>query len=115
MLWHLYKYWRITLELYFFLLQDISAKVIALSQVRARALCVLSGFGSVSAVTLGQPSSSGGTVQYEVWTLSYYYCVNLIWIHLQVHMKLLFMAYGIVLIRVNMIDCLINAVVARMP
>jgi hypothetical protein len=30
-------------------------------------------------------------------------------------MKLLFMAYGIVLIRVNMIDCLINAVVARMP
>jgi hypothetical protein len=46
---------------------------------------------------------------------SYYYCVNLIWIHLQVHMKLLFMAYGIVLIRVNMIDWLINAVVARMP
>jgi hypothetical protein len=30
-------------------------------------------------------------------------------------MKLLFMAYGIVLIRVNMIDCLINAVVGRMP
>jgi hypothetical protein len=30
-------------------------------------------------------------------------------------MKLLFMAYGIVLIRVNMIDWLINAVVARMP
>ncbi|KAK2415799.1 AT-hook motif nuclear-localized protein [Trifolium repens] len=45
--------------------EDISAKVIALSQMRARALCVLSGFGSVSAVTLGQPSSSGGTVQYE--------------------------------------------------
>ncbi|MCH83007.1 hypothetical protein A2U01_0003821, partial [Trifolium medium] len=41
--------------------EDISAKVIALSQVHARALCVLSGFGSVSAVTLGSllPTENG--------------------------------------------------------
>jgi len=48
----------------------------------------MQAIGSVSTATLHQPSTSGGfgTVEFEVWTLSYCYCVNL------VHMELLAIA-----------------------
>ncbi|GER38872.1 AT hook motif DNA-binding family protein [Striga asiatica] len=45
--------------------EDIAAKVLAFAQQRARALCIMSGNGSVSALTLRQPSTSGATVTYE--------------------------------------------------
>ncbi|KAL2516739.1 AT-hook motif nuclear-localized protein 12 [Abeliophyllum distichum] len=45
--------------------EDVAAKIFAFAQQRPRALCILSGNGSVSAVTLRQPTPSGGTVTYE--------------------------------------------------
>ncbi|KAL3645690.1 hypothetical protein CASFOL_010870 [Castilleja foliolosa] len=45
--------------------EDIAEKILAFAQQRPRALCVLSGSGSVSAVTLGQPTTSAGSVTYE--------------------------------------------------
>ncbi|KAJ1408600.1 PPC domain [Sesbania bispinosa] len=45
--------------------EDIATKIMAFSQLGPRAICVLSANGSVSTVTLRQPSSSGGTVTYE--------------------------------------------------
>ncbi|KAI3501278.1 hypothetical protein L1887_29142 [Cichorium endivia] len=45
--------------------EDVAAKLLSFAQQRPRALCILSGNGSVSAVTLRQFSSSGGTVTYE--------------------------------------------------
>jgi len=39
----------------------------AFSQQGPRAVCILSANGAVSTVTLRQPSTSGGTVTYEVW------------------------------------------------
>ncbi|KAL2235380.1 UNVERIFIED_CONTAM: AT-hook motif nuclear-localized protein 5, partial [Sesamum indicum] len=44
---------------------DVAAKILAFAQQRPRALCILSGSGSVSAVTLRQPTNTGGTVTYE--------------------------------------------------
>ncbi|CAA2973477.1 Hypothetical predicted protein [Olea europaea subsp. europaea] len=45
--------------------EDIAAKVLAFAQQRPRALCILSANGSVSRVTLRQPTTSGGTITYE--------------------------------------------------
>ncbi|PWA57776.1 PPC domain-containing protein [Artemisia annua] len=45
--------------------EDVAEKVLSFAQQRQRALCILSGNGSVSAVTLRQFTSSGGTVTYE--------------------------------------------------
>lgn len=45
--------------------EDIAAKILTFSQVRARALCVLSSSGSVSSVIIREPSISGGTLKYE--------------------------------------------------
>ncbi|CAI9784571.1 unnamed protein product [Fraxinus pennsylvanica] len=45
--------------------EDIAAKVLAFAQQRPRALCILSANGSVSSVTLRQPTTSGGTITYE--------------------------------------------------
>ncbi|KAJ9550077.1 hypothetical protein OSB04_022620 [Centaurea solstitialis] len=45
--------------------EDVAAKVLSFAQHRPRALCILSGNGSVSAVTLRQFTSSGDTVTYE--------------------------------------------------
>ncbi|XP_071685875.1 AT-hook motif nuclear-localized protein 5-like [Rutidosis leptorrhynchoides] len=45
--------------------EDVAEKILSFAQQRQRALCILSGNGSVSAVTLRQFSSSGGTVTYE--------------------------------------------------
>ncbi|KAK4422616.1 AT-hook motif nuclear-localized protein 5 [Sesamum alatum] len=45
--------------------EDVAAKILAFAQQRPRALCILSGSGSVSAVTLRQPTNNGGTVTYE--------------------------------------------------
>ncbi|KAK6130059.1 hypothetical protein DH2020_036186 [Rehmannia glutinosa] len=45
--------------------EDVAAKILAFAQQRPRALCILSGSGSVSAVTLRQPTTSAGTVTYE--------------------------------------------------
>ncbi|KAL0312608.1 UNVERIFIED_CONTAM: AT-hook motif nuclear-localized protein 5 [Sesamum radiatum] len=41
------------------------AKILAFAQQRPRALCIMSANGTVSAVTLRQPTTSGGTVTYE--------------------------------------------------
>ncbi|KAK4363787.1 hypothetical protein RND71_019028 [Anisodus tanguticus] len=45
--------------------EDVAAKLLAFAEQRPRALCVLSANGSVSAVTLRPPASSGSTVTYE--------------------------------------------------
>lgn len=41
-------------------------KIMSFSQQGPRAICVLSANGAVSTATLRQPSTSGGTVTYEV-------------------------------------------------
>ncbi|XP_073285649.1 AT-hook motif nuclear-localized protein 5-like [Primulina huaijiensis] len=45
--------------------EDIAAKILAFAQQRPRALCILSAYGSVSAVTLRQPTTSSGAITYE--------------------------------------------------
>ncbi|KAG5008300.1 hypothetical protein AAZX31_09G239000 [Glycine max] len=45
--------------------EDIATKIMAFSQQGPRVVCILSANGSVSTVTLRQPSTSGGTVTYE--------------------------------------------------
>ncbi|XP_027349952.1 AT-hook motif nuclear-localized protein 9-like [Abrus precatorius] len=45
--------------------EDIATKIMAFSQQGPRAICILSANGTVSTVTLRQPSTSGGTVTYE--------------------------------------------------
>jgi len=45
--------------------EDIAAKILSFSQQRPRAVCVLSGCGTVSSVTLRQPASAGVSVIYE--------------------------------------------------
>ncbi|KAG8374932.1 hypothetical protein BUALT_Bualt10G0047000 [Buddleja alternifolia] len=45
--------------------EDVAAKILAFAQQRSRALCILSANGSVSALTLRQPTTSGGSVTYE--------------------------------------------------
>lgn len=45
--------------------EDIASRVLSFSQQRPRAVCILSGNGAVSAVTLRQPISSDTTVTYE--------------------------------------------------
>lgn len=46
--------------------QDVSSKIMALTQNGPRAVCVLSANGAISNVTLRQSATSGGTVTYEV-------------------------------------------------
>lgn len=41
-------------------------KVMSFSQQGSRAICILSANGTISNVTLRQPTSSGGTLTYEV-------------------------------------------------
>lgn len=45
--------------------EDIAAKILAFAQQRPRALCIMSGNGSVSSVTLRQPTNFGATITYE--------------------------------------------------
>ncbi|CAL1375356.1 unnamed protein product [Linum trigynum] len=45
--------------------EDIVAKILSFAQQRPRAVCVLSGTGTASSVTLRQPASSGPSVTYE--------------------------------------------------
>ncbi|XP_004492719.1 AT-hook motif nuclear-localized protein 11-like isoform X1 [Cicer arietinum] len=45
--------------------EDIAAKILAFSQMQAKALCVMAAEGHVSIATLRQPSTSGGTVKFE--------------------------------------------------
>ncbi|KAE9614185.1 hypothetical protein Lal_00016780 [Lupinus albus] len=45
--------------------EDVTMKVISLSQQGPRTICILSANGVISSVTLGQPDSSGGTLTYE--------------------------------------------------
>lgn len=42
-------------------------KIMSFSQQGSRAICILSANGTISNVTLRQPSTSGGTLTYEVW------------------------------------------------
>lgn len=48
------------------IVQDIAMKIMSFSQQGARAICVLSANGTISNVTLRQPTSCGGTLTYEV-------------------------------------------------
>jgi len=41
-------------------------KIMSFSQQGSRAICILSATGTISNVTLRQPSSCGGTLTYEV-------------------------------------------------
>ncbi|KAF3782818.1 hypothetical protein EJ110_NYTH33574 [Nymphaea thermarum] len=50
-------------------LRDIASKIMSFSQLGPRAICILSASGAVSTVTLRQPSTSGGTVTYELLIL----------------------------------------------
>ncbi|EOA27415.1 hypothetical protein CARUB_v10023550mg [Capsella rubella] len=45
--------------------EDVSSKIMALTQNGPRAVCVLSANGAISNVTLRQSATSGGTVTYE--------------------------------------------------
>ncbi|KAF5734489.1 putative DNA binding protein [Tripterygium wilfordii] len=45
--------------------EDIVSKILSFSQQRPRAVCILSGTGTVSSVTLHQPASSGPSLTYE--------------------------------------------------
>ena len=46
--------------------QDVAARIMSFSQQGPRGICILSANGAISNVTLRQPSTSGGTVTYEV-------------------------------------------------
>ena len=59
--------------IFYLLFQDIVAKMLSFSQQRPRAVCILSGSGTVSSVTLRQPASSTPTVTYEVVALDTFY------------------------------------------
>lgn len=45
--------------------EDVSSKIMSLSQNGPRAICILSANGAISNVTLRQAATSGGTVTYE--------------------------------------------------
>ncbi|XVF53984.1 hypothetical protein PTKIN_Ptkin05aG0144700 [Pterospermum kingtungense] len=45
--------------------EDVTMKVMSCSQQGARAICILSANGTISNVTLRQPTSSGGTLTHE--------------------------------------------------
>ncbi|KAK4795382.1 hypothetical protein SAY86_013376 [Trapa natans] len=45
--------------------EDVVAKILSFSQQRPRAVCILSGCGTISLVTFRQPASSGGSITYE--------------------------------------------------
>jgi len=57
----------------------------AFSQQGPRAICILSANGAVSTVTLRQPSTSGGTVTYEVCN----FLVLCLCIYVQIDLKLI--------------------------
>ncbi|KAF9689345.1 hypothetical protein SADUNF_Sadunf01G0082600 [Salix dunnii] len=52
---------------------DIVSKLLSFSQQRPRAICILSGTGTVSSVTLRQPASSGSSITYEVKAVTYFW------------------------------------------
>ncbi|CAO2819891.1 unnamed protein product [Amaranthus hypochondriacus] len=45
--------------------EDIASRILSFSQERPRALCIISGSGGVSSVTLRKPASPTGTVTFE--------------------------------------------------
>ncbi|KAL6131904.1 hypothetical protein ACLB2K_070277 [Fragaria x ananassa] len=45
--------------------EDVTMKIMTFSQQGSRAICILSATGTISNVTLRQPSTSGGTLTYE--------------------------------------------------
>uniref|UniRef100_A0A161XWY7 AT-hook motif nuclear-localized protein n=1 Tax=Daucus carota subsp. sativus TaxID=79200 RepID=A0A161XWY7_DAUCS len=45
--------------------EDVSSKLMSFSQNVPRTICILSGSGAISTVTLRHPASSGGTTTYE--------------------------------------------------
>ncbi|KAK4802667.1 hypothetical protein SAY86_000870 [Trapa natans] len=59
--------------------EDVAAKILSFSQQRPRAVSILSGCGTISLVTLKQPTSSNGTIsfqgQFEILCLSGSYLV----------------------------------------
>lgn len=60
----------------YFDIQDLSARIMSISQSGSRNICILSANGSISNVTLRQPASSGGTVTYEVRLSQNYIFIN---------------------------------------
>ncbi|KAF7820685.1 AT-hook motif nuclear-localized protein 6 [Senna tora] len=49
----------------FYSFHDVTMKVMSFSQQGSRAICILSANGTISNVTLRQPTTSGGTLTYE--------------------------------------------------
>lgn len=47
-------------------MQDVAEKLLSFAQQRPRALCIMSGNGTVSVVELHQFATSDGTITYEV-------------------------------------------------
>ncbi|PKU69178.1 hypothetical protein MA16_Dca002448 [Dendrobium catenatum] len=47
----------------------VASKLMAFSQQGPRTICILSANGAICNVTLQQPTTSDGTVTYEVWTI----------------------------------------------
>ncbi|KAK4746040.1 hypothetical protein SAY87_012352 [Trapa incisa] len=45
--------------------EDVASKILSFSQQRPRAVCILSGCGTISLVSLKQYTSSGGTITFE--------------------------------------------------
>jgi hypothetical protein len=50
--------------------EDVTMKIMTFSQQGSRAICILSANGPISNVTLRQSMTSGGTLTYEVCSLS---------------------------------------------
>lgn len=46
--------------------QDVLNKIMSFSQNGPRAVCIMSGIGVITNVTLRQAATSGGTATYEV-------------------------------------------------
>lgn len=57
----------------YFDIQDLSARIMTISQSSSRNICILTANGAISNVTLRQPASSGGTVTYEVYKRPSYF------------------------------------------
>lgn len=53
--------------------QDVLNKIMSFSQNGPRAVCIMSGIGVITNVTLRQAATSGGTATYEVCLVFIFY------------------------------------------
>ncbi|KAM5555289.1 hypothetical protein ABKV19_023274, partial [Rosa sericea] len=54
---------------------DVTMKIMTFSQQGSRGICILSANGTISNVTLRQPSTSGGTFNIRA-DLRYFHCLD---------------------------------------